>query len=114
MLLDVVYIGGIYQAMTSPAAKQRIRARAKSRTRAKLFMNGRSQAVRLPKEFRVPGNEVSIRRDGAAVIIEPLPTKRGWPDGYWEELERLTRNLPDDFALPADPVPRPLRPHSKR
>lgn len=40
--------------------------------RAKLFMHGRSQAVRLPKEFRFPGKEVRIRRDGDRVILEPV------------------------------------------
>ena len=52
-------------------------------TRAKLFWNGRSQAVRLPKEFRFEGDEVSIRREGDAVILEPI-AKRGWPPGFWE------------------------------
>ena len=51
--------------------------------RAKLFWNGRSQAVRLPKEFRFEGDEVSIRREGDAVILEPI-AKRGWPPGFWE------------------------------
>ncbi len=53
--------------------------------RAKLFQNGRSQAVRLPREFRFPGREVSIRREGDAVILEPLP-RDGWPRGYWRRL----------------------------
>ena len=39
---------------------------------AKLFWTGRSQAVRLPKEFRFEGDEVQIRRHGAAVILEPI------------------------------------------
>lgn len=41
-------------------------------TTAKLFMHGRSQAVRLPKEFRFAGKEVRIRRDGVRVILEPV------------------------------------------
>lgn len=41
---------------------------------AKLFWSGRSQAVRLPKEFRIAGKEVRIRRHGAAIILEPIPT----------------------------------------
>jgi antitoxin VapB len=41
-------------------------------TTAKLFMHGRSQAVRLPKEFRFSGKEVRIRRDGVRVILEPV------------------------------------------
>ncbi|MGH7246799.1 MAG: antitoxin [Pseudomonadota bacterium] len=39
---------------------------------AKIFMHGRSQAVRLPKEFRLPGKEVRVRRVGRAVLLEPL------------------------------------------
>lgn len=39
---------------------------------AKLFMHGRSQAVRLPKEFRMPGKEVRVRRVGRGVLLEPL------------------------------------------
>lgn len=51
--------------------------------RAKLFWNGRSQAVRLPREFRFDGDEVGIRREGEAVVLEPIK-KQGWPDGYWK------------------------------
>src|SRR5207244_13572495 len=40
--------------------------------KAKLFMHGRSQAVRLPKEFRLPGTEVRVSRVGNKVILEPL------------------------------------------
>jgi antitoxin VapB len=39
---------------------------------AKLFRTGRSQAVRLPKEFRFDGNEVRIRRVGMGVMLEPM------------------------------------------
>jgi len=39
---------------------------------AKLFMHGRSQAVRLPKEFRLPGKEVRVRREGNRIILEPM------------------------------------------
>jgi antitoxin VapB len=43
-------------------------------TEAKLFWNGRSQAVRLPKEFRFEGDRVLVSRMGAGVLIEPLPS----------------------------------------
>jgi antitoxin VapB len=43
---------------------------------AKLFKNGESQAVRLPKEFRFEGTEVLIKRVGDAVVL--LPTSRSW------------------------------------
>ena len=42
-------------------------------TRAKLFMHGRSQAVRLPKEFRFEGTEVYLRRVGADVVLSSQP-----------------------------------------
>lgn len=60
----------------------------KGPARAKLFQNGRSQAVRLPKEFRFKGREVSIRREGDAVILEPVK-QHAWPRGYWERLREL-------------------------
>ncbi len=41
-------------------------------TTAKLFMNGRSQAVRLPKEFRFAGTNVKLKRVGPAVVMLPL------------------------------------------
>jgi antitoxin VapB len=41
---------------------------------AKLFKSGRSQAVRLPKEFRFEGTEVRVRREGNAVVLEPVQT----------------------------------------
>lgn len=39
---------------------------------AKLFKHGRSQAVRLPKEFRLPGTEVRVRKVGRGVLLEPI------------------------------------------
>lgn len=47
---------------------------------AKLFWNGRSQAVRLPKEFHFQGEEVRIRRMGAVVILEPASQEWAWLD----------------------------------
>ena len=39
---------------------------------ARLFKHGRSQAVRLPKEFRMPGTQVRVRRIGRGVLLEPI------------------------------------------
>jgi antitoxin VapB len=47
---------------------------------AKLFWTGRSQAVRLPKAFRFEGAAVRIRRQGDAVILEPVATDWAWLD----------------------------------
>jgi len=55
---------------------------------ARLFKNGRSQAVRLPKEFRFSGDEVLVRREGDAVILEPI-RRKAWPRGYWERLREM-------------------------
>jgi antitoxin VapB len=52
---------------------------------AKLFMHGRSQAVRLPKEFRLPGNEVRVRRLGRGVLLEPMEFD---VSAWWAELDR--------------------------
>ncbi len=49
-------------------------------TTAKLFWSGRSQAVRLPKAFRMPGDEVRIRRQGRAVVLEPIADDWAWLD----------------------------------
>jgi antitoxin VapB len=63
-------------------------------TTAKLFKNGRSQAVRLPKEFRFKGTEIKIRKEGSRVILEPLDTS-DWPTGFWEIF------IPDpEFEIP--------------
>lgn len=43
---------------------------------AKLFQNGQSQAVRLPKEFRFEGDEVIIKRSGNAVVL--IPANQSW------------------------------------
>ncbi|QTR54487.1 type II toxin-antitoxin system antitoxin VapB [Thiothrix unzii] len=45
---------------------------------AKIFQNGRSQAIRLPKAFRLSGTEVRISREGNRIILEPL--KQSWDD----------------------------------
>jgi len=43
---------------------------------AKLFKNGQSQAVRLPKEFRMTGTEVYIKKQGEAIVL--LPKEKSW------------------------------------
>lgn len=69
------------------------KASSKRRT-ARVFRTGRSQAVRLPKEFRFDTDTVLVRREGSAVILEPA---REWPEGYIESFA----GIPDDFERPA-------------
>jgi antitoxin VapB len=67
---------------------------------AKLFWSGRSQAVRLPKDFRFRGKEVGIRRRGSAVILEPLADDWGW-------LDAIAGKLDDDFVQAVNEQPEP-------
>ena len=55
-------------------------------TTAKLFKNGRSQAVRLPREFRFEGDRVRVRRAGRGVLVEPMFTD---VLAWFAELDRL-------------------------
>lgn len=64
---------------------------------AKLFQNGKSQAVRLPKEFRFAGDSVFIRRIGEAVIL--LPQNYGW-DAMFVALEQFSPDFMDDREQP--------------
>ena len=77
---------------------------------AKVFTHGGSQAVRLPKAFRFEGKEVSIRKEGDAVILEPKPVKRRRPrteeewKAFWAEIDALS-----DEPFP-DPPPQTITP----
>jgi antitoxin VapB len=76
-------------------------------TTAKLFYNGRSQAVRLPAEFRFPGQEVYIRRDAATgdVILSRRP-------GTWADFFALAADTPEatDFLADREDAPAQVRP----
>lgn len=60
--------------------------------RAKLFKNGDSQAIRLPKEFRFKGREVYIRRDGNNIILTPIDDA---VDRLWNSLSLFS----EDFQI---------------
>jgi antitoxin VapB len=72
---------------------------------AKIFMHGRSQAVRLPKEFRLPGTEVSVRRVGHAVVLEPVGESFDMA-AWWAKLDsyRDTPFMPEGREQPPMPV----------
>ena len=67
--------------------------------RAKIFWSGRSQAVRLPKEFRFQGEEVRIRRHGKAVILEPMAED-------WTWLDSIVGKVDEDLVQAADEQPK--------
>lgn len=73
-------------------------------SKAKVFWSGRSQAVRLPKEFRFDVDEVIIRREGNAVVLEPA-------GGNWDWLEKISGPIDDSFvAAVEEETPQQERP----
>ena len=61
---------------------------------AKLFWNGRSQAVRLPKEFRFEGDRVRVTRMGAGVLLEPVPEiKKETVEEWFARIDALKGDL---------------------
>jgi len=70
---------------------------------AKLFRNGRSQAVRLPQDFRFRGDRVRIRRVGQGVLLEPLETDVAQ---WFAELDRFVTEpfMPDGRDQPPTPI----------
>jgi len=54
---------------------------------AKVFWSGRSQAVRLPKEFRLNSESVRLRRQGKAIVLEPIETGWAWLDNLHGKLD---------------------------
>lgn len=65
---------------------------------AKLFQNGQSQAVRLPKEFRFEGDEVIIKRSGNAVVL--IPANHSW-DALTDSLDKFSADFMDDRKQPS-------------
>ena len=66
---------------------------------AKVFMSGRSQAVRLPKEFRVSGSELAITKVGRSLILTPIDAE--WSDFFrmlkqFESEQLIERNQPQE------------------
>ncbi len=71
---------------------------------AKIFWSGRSQAVRLPKEFRFDTKTVSIHRHGNSLILEPVAENWAWLDNVCEKID-------DDFIRTAnEPATQQIRP----
>jgi antitoxin VapB len=69
----------------------------------KLFKNGRNQAVRIPREFELPGEDAIMRKEGDRLIIEPTRRKKSLLDllNSWTPIEE---EFPPIADLPADDV----------
>ena len=77
------------------------RAPAMTVAEAKVFMTGRSQAVRLPRDYRVTGDSVYVKRLGNGILLIPKTSAR-WA-GFFAALDEFPR----DFTLDRDQKPRP-------
>ncbi len=64
---------------------------------AKLFMNGRSQAVRLPRDYRFEGTEVFIKRIGNAVLL--IPTRASW-QSLFDSLDQFSVDFMESREQP--------------
>jgi antitoxin VapB len=71
------------------------------RRHVRLFRNGRNQAVRIPVEFELPGDEAIMHRDGDRLVIEPV-RKHGLV-----ALLKTMKPLKEDFPKIDDPIPAP-------
>jgi antitoxin VapB len=65
----------------------------------RVFKNGRNQAVRIPREFALPGKNAIIRKEGSRLIIEPAP-----PKSLLATLSPLREDFPPVRDLPPDLV----------
>jgi antitoxin VapB len=70
--------------------------------RVKLFKNGRNQAVRIPREFELRGEDAIMRKEGERLIIEPAPAKSLL--AVLATLETLDEDFPAISDLPPEPV----------
>lgn len=68
----------------------------------KLFRNGRNQAVRIPREFELPGKNAIMRKEGERLIIEP--EKRGSLLEFLATLEPIEETIGEIEDFPPDPV----------
>ena len=68
----------------------------------KLFKNGRNQAVRIPREFELPGEDAIIRKEGQRLIIEPAPPHS--LIAALTQLQTLAEEFPPIEDAPAEPV----------
>jgi antitoxin VapB len=70
--------------------------------RVKLFKNGRNQAVRIPREFELPGEEAIMRKEGRRLIIEPVRKKSLL--AVLATLEPIDEEFPPIDDKPPEPV----------
>jgi antitoxin VapB len=67
----------------------------------KIFRNGRNQAIRIPREFELPGTDAIMRKEGLRLVIEPAPRKT--LSEILRTLEPLDEDFPPVEELPVEP-----------
>lgn len=72
----------------------------------RLFRNGANQAVRIPKEFELPGKEAEIRQVGNTLVITPIEAKKGSLRELLDSWEPMEEDFPDvdEGLLPLDDI----------
>jgi antitoxin VapB len=73
-----------------------------SERHVKLFRNGRNQAVRIPREFELPGDDAIMRKEGERLILEPTPPRSLL--AVLETLATLDEEFPPIVDVPPEPV----------
>ena len=68
----------------------------------KLFRNGRNQALRIPREFELPGRDAILRKEGSRLIVEPIPLRSLL--AVLAGLRQLNEKFPAIAELPVEPV----------
>ncbi len=77
-------------------------------TKARVFRNGRSQAVRLPKEFRFAVNEVKVTRVGNGILLQPIDEDKLNIDEWFARLDSIVADVSEDLIeLPIDSLAQP-------
>lgn len=70
--------------------------------RVRLFRNGRNQAVRIPREFELPGQDAIMRKEGDRLVIEPLPPRSLF--ALLDTLSEVEEDFPAIDELEHEPV----------
>lgn len=68
--------------------------------KARPFRNGRNQAVRIPREWELPGEKILMYLEGNRLVLEPLAKRP-----HLKDVLRDLESLDEDFPLPEDPIP---------
>jgi antitoxin VapB len=105
---EMISIVDSYQYREFRAMTSNVKKPADAKATAKLFMHGRSQAVRLPKEFRFEGTEVRVSRQGDKVVLEAIEKPPFDVEGWRAKLDAfgaadfLPDGLPEEAPLEPD------------